>query len=250
MFLQSTVFFFFAVQTASVGPELAPFEHEAQAGYDASQLEPIDSDVISSPGYLGAHPDQRYRLYGNRARINGQHEDALRYFQRAARYADKLSQGAIAEMYWNGEGVARDRAVAYAWMDLAAERGSLLLLAHRETYWSELTPTERARALQVGSGLYAEYGDEAAKPRLERILVTARRKVTGSRTGWVGNLSLCMDYPACSVQLTGEQYYADRYWRPNKYWEWQDRLILTPGPEGKVDVGPLGALEPNPETQD
>jgi hypothetical protein len=253
MVMEATALFLIAAQAASATVadfELPPIQSVPQAGYDVSAFEPIDPEIIYSEGYLTAHPDQRFRLLGNNARNSGRYQEALKYFRRAARYADKLSQGAIAEMYLNGEGIERDRALAYAWMDLAAERGSRFLLAHRERYWSELTPAERTRAIQVGEDLYAEYGDEVAKPRLERILVTTRRKVTGSRAGWVGNLSICISPPDCSVTVTGEQYYADRYWRPKKYWDWQDRIILTPRKEGGVDVGPLEVMQPKPETED
>lgn len=223
--------------------ELRQLSQQDQAGYDASAFEVIDADIIDSEGYLLAHPDQRYRLLGNDARRNGRLDEARDYFRRAARYADKLSQGALAEMYWNGEGVARNRPLAYAWMDLAAERGSRLLLAHRERYWAQLTPAERSQAVREGELLYAEYGDRAAKPRLERKLSTARRRVTGSRAGWVGNLAICIEpaHGSCVVTVTGEQYYADRYWIPRKYWEWQDRIILTPQRPGDVRVGPVEA---------
>lgn len=224
-------------------PEPSQLSQQSQAGYDANAFEVIDADIIDSEGYLVAHPDQRYRLLGNDARRKGRMDEARDYFRRAARYADKLSQGALAEIYWNGEGVARNRPLAYAWMDLAAERGSRLLLAHRERYWAHLTPAERNQAVREGEPLYAEYGDRAAKPRLERKLSTARRRVTGSRAGWVGNLSICLEpsHNSCRVTVTGEQYYADRYWVPRKYWEWQDRIILTPQRDGDVKVGPVEA---------
>lgn len=253
MVTEATALFLIAAQAglaAAAGSESPPAQPMPRTGYDVSAFEPVDPEIISSEGYLSAHPDQRFRLLGNDARNNGRHDEALKYFRRAARYADKLSQGAIAEMYWNGEGIERDRALAYAWMDLAAERGSRFLLAHRERYWSGLTPAERARALQAGKDLYAEYGDEVAKPRLERVLVTTRRKVTGSRAGWVGNLAICIDPPDCTARVSGEQYYADRYWRPKKYWDWQDRIILTPRRDGNVDVGPLEVMQPKPEAED
>ncbi len=217
---------------------------QSQAGYDENAFEAIDADIIGSEGYLLAHPDQRYRQLGNDARRNDRFDEALDHFRRAARYADKLSQGALAEMYWNGKGVKPNRPLAYAWMDLAAERGSRLLLAHRERYWAQLTPTERSHAVREGELLYAEYGDRVAKPRLERKLITSRRRVTGSRAGWIGNLSICIQpsHGSCGALVTGEQYYADRYWVPRKYWAWQDRIILTPPPEGNVDVGPVEAL--------
>src|SRR3546814_2441093 len=87
-------------------------------------------------GFLNSHPDLRYRLLGMEAMREDRHGDAFKFFRRAAHFADKPSQGMVAEMLWNGDGVERDRALAYAWMDLAAERGYAGFLGLRERYWS------------------------------------------------------------------------------------------------------------------
>jgi len=219
-------------------------DHVAHSGYDVRAFKPVDSDIIGSDGFLAAHPDQRFRLLGMEARRGGREEEAREYFRRAARYADKLSQGALGEMYWLGEGGGQDRALAYAWMDLAAERGARILLAHRERYWLQLSEDERSRAIAEGERIYTEFGDKVAKPRLAKLLTSARRKVTGSRVGFVGALAICID-PAmgkCGAVVTGDQYYDDRYWVPARYWEWQDRIILTPEPEGEVNIGTLDVV--------
>ena len=59
-------------------------------------------------------------------------EKALRYFRRSSFFADKPSQGMVAEMYWKGEGTPRDPVQAYVWMDLAAERGYRGFIGLRE----------------------------------------------------------------------------------------------------------------------
>jgi hypothetical protein len=233
------------LQSLASAPMPTPAASRAP-GYGAGAFEPIDADIIGSEGYLAAHPDQRFRVLAIEARRAGHLAQAQEYFRQAARYADKASQGALAEMYWNGEGSARNRALAYAWMDLAAERGAPLLLAHRERYWSQMTNVERDEAVRAGAAIFAEYGDAVAKPRLERKLVSARRKVTGSRVGWIGHLSICIEpsLGSCGTTVTGEQYYADRYWKPGKYWEWQDRILLTPERTGEVEVGPVQPMRP------
>ena len=68
---------------------------------------------------------------------------AAYYFKRSARYADKASQAAYAEMLWEGRGIERDRALAYVWMDLAAERDDSPLVSFRERYWAGLDEAER-----------------------------------------------------------------------------------------------------------
>ena len=78
--------------------------------------------------------DLRFRLHGLEEFKAGRHEDAFKFFQRASFYADKPSQGMVAEMLWNGQGVAKDPALAYAWMDLAAERGYVdMVIEPKET---------------------------------------------------------------------------------------------------------------------
>ena len=116
----------------------------AAAQDSSSQRRPLDGEVIGSEAFLGAHPDLKYRLLGLQHYGKGDWARALEDFRRAARYGDKPAQGMIGEMHWNGEGVAVDRALAYAWMDIAAERAYPLLLAKREHYWAELDESERA----------------------------------------------------------------------------------------------------------
>lgn len=247
-----TAFLLVEAQPAKTESRQSSQDNPRRTGFDASAFKPIDADIINSASYLAAHPDQRFRLLGIDAQRKGRPGQARDYFRRAASYADKLSQGALAEMYWNGEGGARDPVSGYIWMDLAAERGAPSLLARREHYWSQMTQEERERAIREGLQVYAEYGDEVAKRRLERVLVSTRRQVTGSRVGWVGNLSICLDpsEDSCSAVVTGEQYYADRYWKPNEYWEWQDRILLTPRATGEVDVGPLETVRQQRASED
>lgn len=200
--------------------------------------EPPDPLILNSSGFLDYHPDMRYRLFGVQAHRRGDIGQAMKYFRRAARYADKPSQAMIAEMLWTGaEDVAQDRAAAYAWMDLAAERHFRMMLAKREAYWAELTEAERARALELGEALYAEYGDQAAKPRLESKLRQGRSKVTGSRTGSAGNLQITL-FTANGIEtIDGSKFYDRKLWHPEKYWEWQDEEWNFH--QGVVDVGPM-----------
>jgi len=183
------------------------------------------------------HPDQRFRRIGMETLERGDAEWALRYFRRAALYADKPSQAMIGEMYWEGSGVAQDRAVAYAWMDLAAERHYKPFLLRREVYWEQLDAAERARALEVGAEIYAKYGDVVAKPKLEAKLRRGRRSSTGSRTGFQGALRVYSLGPGGEFQWDPE-YYAARHWDAEAYWEEQDRLWRDP-PRGIVTVAPV-----------
>ncbi|WP_051282847.1 sel1 repeat family protein [Silanimonas lenta] len=196
----------------------------------------VDPWVIASSVFLDGHPDIRYRRYGMDAMRDGAHADAFRHFQRAARFADKPSQAMVAELLWEGRGVERDRALAYAWMEVAAERDYPAFALFREMYWQELTPEERRRAIELNGPLWAEYGDAMAKPRLERRMRTARRQVTGSRVGFVGYLSIEVATPYGSRSIDGSKVYDEVYWDPRRYWAWQDEDWKRLG-SGTVEVG-------------
>jgi hypothetical protein len=196
--------------------------------------------IMNSEGFLAAHPDLRWRREGVMALQEGNGQEAATHFRRAARYGDKPSQAMLAELYWTGmAGVPRDRAEAYAWMDLAAERGYTLFLAKREQYWAALTAEEQARAIEVGRPLFDEFRDAEAKPRLALVLKRERRDTTGSRTGFVGNLQITVPGPGGLPQtIMGSQYYDDEFWVPERYWAWQDRTWKDP-PTGRVDILPI-----------
>jgi hypothetical protein len=196
-------------------------------------------EVLSSPAFMANHPDMRYRQQGHDAQVAGRLEEARGHFQAAARYADKLSQAALAEMWWNGSGGPADRAIGYAWMDLAAERGTPFLLAQRERYWAALDPAERERAVSEGRALYAQYGDPVAQPRLERELRAGLRNVTGSRTGSVPRMELYVREHRGARTVDADAFYRDDYWKPTQYWQWKDQeLARAGGATGTVDVGP------------
>ena len=129
-------------------------------------------------------PNELWRLYGSDAVAKGDYGDAVRHFRHAARYGDKYSQHRISLMYWHGAGVEHDRALAYAWADLAAERMYPSFVVLREKMWMAMDDTERTRALQVGQSLYDEYGDEVAMPRLAQVIAASTRDITGSHTGF------------------------------------------------------------------
>ncbi|HQZ31535.1 MAG TPA: hypothetical protein PLG89_06715 [Arenimonas sp.] len=197
-----------------------------------------DELVMTSEGFLGYHPDLRFRLLGLVEYRKGNYEQAMVYFRRAARFADKPSQGMIAEMLWKGQGTAVDRPAAYIWMDLAAERAYKMMLVQREKYWAALTEAERKQALEIGDAIYLEYADTYAKPRLAQKLRQARMKVTGSRTGFTGSLKIEIPGPNGSTIIDGSDYYDEKFWNPNLYFRMQDSDWKEFG-EGRVDIGEI-----------
>lgn len=226
---------------ASTPPAPVTLEGDASM-VDTSVLGLRDEQVLASETFLAAHPDLRYRGEGIRAFRGGDRAAALQAFTRAARFADKPSQAMIGEMYWTGQGVEVDRALAYAWMDLAAERRYEGFLVLRERYWARMDAQEQARAVEVGEALYAEYGDEVARPRLARAIRRATATSMVSRPGLGG--------AAISVTVTGpggeevviNDFFNRRYWNPTEYFRWQDQIWRAPQRRARVSVGELEAL--------
>src|SRR3546814_669870 len=142
-----------------------PIEREVIGNY--MSVPGIEPGILTE-GFLSSHPDMRWRREGLYSYNREEYDIAMDRFLRAARYADKPSQAMIAEMYWKGVGVPRDRELGYAWMDLAAERMYPNFVILRERYWKRLDAQQRRNAIERGQPLLAEYGDDAAKPRMER----------------------------------------------------------------------------------
>lgn len=202
------------------------------------------AEIIGTSSFLSYHPDIRFRMDGMASYKAGQFDEALSRFRRAARFGDKPSQAMISEMYRLGQGVPADPVLAYAWMDLAAERGYTFLLVQRERLWAALDAGQRFAVGEIGTTLYEEYGDTVAKPRLEALLHRARLHVTGSHVGFVGNIQI--DWPPGSDMQhvrTGEQFYAREFWRAEDYFAWQDKTWQSTG-AGEVEVGPMEPVKP------
>ena len=217
----------------------------AQATQDSAQpsKDQLKSARVLTEGFLRYHPDIKHRLEGLKQLDEARPGDAYQAFKRAAKYGDKVSQAMVAELLWAGAVGEGDRATAYAWMDLAAERGYEVFVAKREQYWAALDAAERQRALEVGQGVYAEFGDDVAKPRLETILKRGRWQMTGSRVGFKGALDIRIPGPGgLPVSISGEEFYDDKLWKAEQYFAWQDRTWGGP-PVGTVTVGDIDAEE-------
>ena len=205
--------------------------------------DPVEDPLLITAGFLEHHQNLKYRLLGLEAYNQKRYGTALQYFRRASFFADKPSQGMVAEMYWNGEGTPRDPVQAYVWMDLAAERGYPGFVGLRETYWKGLTDAERARAVEVGQAVYARFGDAAAKPRYEHQLRIGKSQMTSSRTGFNRGVQIEIPGPSGSQAIDGSKFYDERYWNAKKYWAWQDKLWAKPR-IGKVSVGEIENARP------
>lgn len=225
---------------------LAVLLSTAAAPATAQTLSKAEQDALRPVSEY--HFDQVFRENGFEAYKRGDFEWARRHFLSAARYADKASQLAISNLYANGEGVAKDLALAYAWADLAAERGFPKFVARREQLWAQLTEAERERAIAEGTTLYAEYGDAVAKKRHQVQLDRVTTRTMGRRPSLRGAVDTYV-YAGCSgsrnVAGSGigggscfvPDYFDDENWESSDYWRVQDSV--WGGGSGEVEVEPL-----------
>lgn len=209
--------------------------------------EPVPETIMGAT-FFNAHPDLQWRAEGLRAWRQGNHAKAMRDFLSAARHADKLSQAMVGQMHWEGLGTPVDRALGYAWMDLAAERGYHNFVQLRELYWSALTADEQADAIARGQAVWADHRDRVAKPRVERAMKQALRNITGSRTGFT-SAGLTVSVRTASgevVTVPAPEYYSPKYYDPEQYWCTQDAYWSRPlNPE--VAVGELTPVTELPQ---
>jgi hypothetical protein len=240
----------------------------ACAGIDTLDQPPrmIGSEVWNSVHFRKAHPDLLHRLNGQAHYEEGEFEQALVEFTEAARFGDKLSQAMLAEIHWDGRGVSVDRSLAYAWMDLAAERGFVAFVAKRERFWQALDATERVRALEVGTTLYETYGDQVALARMQGKLnkglsgsLAARPGMGGGRgtvilPGKASSVSIIGGVPGAAPMVSGGEqiefgtYYAREFWRLDRYIAWHDGH-LDLARRSMVEVGPVEPLEDAAEAE-
>jgi TPR repeat protein len=216
----------------------------------------VDAQLKSAEG----HPNEVWRYRGLKSYLSGQYGEAVEHFERAAGYADKFSQHYLSLIHWHGQGVPVDRAQAYVWSDLAAERGGKRLLIIREKMWAQLDADQRAEVASRGDAFYACYGDSVAKPKAEKALRRFAAQKTGSRVGYNNqNIDIIMGGPihgsftgspglmAASAMVTGgsdeQQLYAKERTQAAAYWREQDRALdphtIT------VEVGPVSEVPKN-----
>ena len=197
---------------------------------------------LLTDGFLAAHPDMDYRMRGVALDKRHNPASASKEYRRAAYYGDKPSQARLGEMYWNGEGVARDPVQAFLWMALAAEREQREFSLLKMYYWQHLDTTQQASAREQAPAMLEEYGDKAALHRLGTVMRREQRKTAGSLIGYTPSSGPLF----MGNGLDPELYFAEAVWKPEEYVKLRDR-IFEQQYEGRVTVGgveQLAAPEP------
>jgi len=195
------------------------------------------------------HPDLFGQYAGVRRYAHHEYQDALKYFEVGAYYADKFSQLSIGLMHLNGEGVPKDAAMAYAWLDLAAERKYPDFVATRDRVKAELTPAQLEQAQGLRATLEARYGDAVAKPRMVQQLRLGVMQMTGSHTGFDYGVSHAATKEGCGnttaiggvavpvAGCAGSDIYAKSRWKPEQYFASRDAQWKATVSVGKLEEG-------------
>ena len=204
------------------------------------------------------HPDLFGEYAGMRRYTHHQYKEALKYFEVGAYYADKLSQLSIGLMHLNGEGVPKDAALAYAWIDLAAERGYPDFVATRDRIKNELTPAQLEQAQTLRAQLAQKYADAVAKPRMEHQLHLGAAQMTGSRTGFDSGVQHAAVKQNCGGGATiggvsvpvagcgGNDIYAKSRWQPDEYFASRDAQWKATVSVGKLEETGAASAAPAP----
>jgi len=203
----------------------------------AGQTAPEDNSTLINAGFLDSHPDIQYRQWAVSALRRGDVTEAMKNFRLSARYADKPSQGYLGELYWFGVNMPSDPVMAFAWMDVAAERGYPLFVDLRNQYWASLPLERQEEARAQARTLRAEFGDEVARPRIAEVLRRGMRQMTGSRTGsMTNNVDIVFSEGGMNRTIKADKLYDPKYWDPILYQKWQDETWMKIR-RGTVEVG-------------
>jgi TPR repeat protein len=96
-------------------------------------------------------------LFSQAVRNRDLYAQAAGYLRPAAERSVPLAQNALGVMYRDGLGMKQDRAEAYKWFTLSAERGLTLAEENRLALAHQMTPADVLRAQQLALTWLIEY---------------------------------------------------------------------------------------------
>lgn len=130
-----------------------------------------------------ARPGETFFYKAARAASREEYKFAIDMYRVSASWAFKPAQYNLGVMYFNGEGVAVDRALGMAWLALAAERDDKDYASARDIAYTKMSSEEFARANELWRDLRKTYGDQVALTRAKNRWLQVRRAATGSHLG-------------------------------------------------------------------
>lgn len=152
----------------------------------AALMMALGSGAAQASGFFSyAEHTPSYRTMNEATRFynNGDYLSARARFRSAARWADKTAQFNLAVTYYKGQGTESDVAKAWAWFQLAAERGYPMMVDMADMLDGMINDDIRRRGQAILDELKPVYGDEVAIERTAAHMRRERRRATGSRVG-------------------------------------------------------------------
>lgn len=114
---------------------------------------------------------------------------AIRRLKISASWGEKIAQYDLGLMYWKGDGVSKDRAMAVAWLALADQRHNSARIEGSLQYaYGKLDAKQRQQADVDFGTLVKTYGDKVALTRARMAWRRSAQETTGSRLGFTGDL--------------------------------------------------------------
>lgn len=214
----------------------------SSAAADAPDYNSVDTTEKPAQWTFGtpemdARPGLYYFYRGVEAVDRGDDAFAIDMYRTSASWAYKPAEYNLAIMYAKGEGVPVDRPLAMAWIALAAERGDADFVEAREVIYATLTKDEFEKANAIWRELKKTYGDANALKRAKARWAEVRASITGSRTGFVGNLRIgtrdLASSPLSAFSMSGAVAYRQLLESSNPY---DPKFVL---PKATIRVEPI-----------
>ena len=163
------------------------------------------------------------------------YREAVRLYELAGFWANKIAQYNVGIMYYNGIGIPQDKVRGVAWLGVAAESHDDLADSALQVAYASLTPDERAAANALWKQLDADYGNAVAIPRaLKNFKAQMAETASGSHAGYLAaNVGVYETGPNNGTRLAGSDYLERQQGEA-------DKLISTI--TGHVTVGQVQAI--------
>jgi TPR repeat protein len=143
--------------------------HSALA--DVSPCSPLLEQIL---------PGDYYFCMGAADMQKGDTTAALRRMQAAAAWGDKTAQKVLGLAYFNGDGVAEDRALGLAWLALSTERKEPENLGLFNSAYAMVTPTQKMQANTLYQHMRVKYADDVAAVRADKLFRRKMRALTSN----------------------------------------------------------------------
>jgi hypothetical protein len=146
-------------------------DDQAPASSSSSDYVPSDADLAAAHCVIGEErflPGDYYYCLGGLTYGQHNYNQSVRFFTTAASWASKPAQYVLGVMALNGDHQPKNRALALAWLALAAERPDSRFEAPYKEVVKASTQAERRAADELLEKMRPTYGDATAAVRAEQ----------------------------------------------------------------------------------